>query len=409
MSSAATYHALPLNEQGTVQVRTYSKSFIASVMLTICIISFVLQTELAQYVQKTSSYHKPYFILYIGHCFYIVMAPLQFVLELLRTRWLVRQQQEKPSWHRQVQDTWAYCIKHVKHSLLALEANVAGNDELLAASSAPLPASTARFGIFTLLVLSVLFTIPAYLWYVSVNLVSMATLTVVFNSGCFWAYLFSIWMLGDRVLASKMVAVALAILGVVIMSFEQDTGANMGAETRDLTSSLSSFMGILVSVASAVSYGYYEVHYKKYATPPDASVLFANVTTAGIGLMTLLVLWIPIPILHATGLEPFELPDLRTFSLILAIGSMSVVYNASVMCVIALVSPVFAAVGVMLTIPAVAVIDTLVTGVMITWKTILGSTFILVGFYILNRQITKEEQQQEENDDVSSDTSLVIA
>ena len=133
-------------------------------------------------------------------------------------------------------------------------------------------------------------------------------------------------------------------------------------------------------------------------------------TTAGIGVMTLLVLWIPIPVLHATGLEPFELPDARTFALILAIGSMSVVYNASVMCVIALVSPVFAAVGVMLTIPAVAVVDTLVTGSMITWKTILGSMFILVGFFILNRQITKEEQQQEDSPtDISSDTSLVIA
>ncbi|KAG1225955.1 hypothetical protein G6F68_019827 [Rhizopus microsporus] len=65
---------------------------------------------------------------------------------------------------------------------------------------------------------------------------------------------------------------------------------------------------------------------------------------------------------------------------------MSVIYNATFMVIIALVNPVFAAVGVMLTVPAVAITDVLVTGVMVSSSTIVGSLLILVGFYILNRQ-----------------------
>ena len=96
------------------------------------------------------------------------------------------------------------------------------------------------------------------------------------------------------------------------------------------------------------------------------------------------------------NIETFELPDLETFGYILAIASMSVIYNATFMAVIALVNPVFAAVGVMLTIPAVAVTDVLITGVMVPLPTIFGSLFILVGFVILNKQVGIEEKIDQE-------------
>lgn len=62
------------------------------------------------------------------------------------------------------------------------------------------------------------------------------------------------------------------------------------------------------------------------------------------------------------------------------------------MAVIALVNPVFAAVGVMLTVPAVAITDVLVTGVMVPSSTIVGSFLILAGFIILNRHVGNEEK-----------------
>lgn len=68
-----TYHAIAADdEQQTVPARTRSgksRSLMAALMLTICIASFVLQTELAQYVQRTTNYQKPYFILYVSYSF----------------------------------------------------------------------------------------------------------------------------------------------------------------------------------------------------------------------------------------------------------------------------------------------------------------------------------------------------
>ncbi|KAI8096521.1 uncharacterized protein BX664DRAFT_324178 [Halteromyces radiatus] len=391
-SSSPTYRSVPLDDTPTsavVKVRKQSKSFVAAVMLIICIISFVLQTELAQYVQKTSNYQKPYFILYIGHACYILMIPIQFTVECIHTRWFALQQQEKPSWQQHIRETMDYCRKQLKEAIIELEDQVQGKHQ-----------HYTSFLLRTGLILSILFTIPAYLWYLSVNLISMSTLTVIFNTGCFWAYVFSIFMLGDSILLSKCLAVGLSVLGVVVMALGQDkqndTDDNMIMQQQSMniattTSSLTSIIGLNVAVVAALTYGFYEVYYKKYATPPRPSVLFANMMTGGIGAVTLLVLWIPIPILHYSGWEIFELPDGRTFAMIMAIGSMSVIYNASMMCVIALVSPVFAAVGVLLTIPVVAITDMFVTGVMVSFTTILGSAFILVGFIILNRQIAREE------------------
>lgn len=65
--SSPTYHAVPVNDSATIAEQPPQRrrrSFLAAVMLGVCIVSFVLQTELAQYVQRTTNYSKPYFILY---------------------------------------------------------------------------------------------------------------------------------------------------------------------------------------------------------------------------------------------------------------------------------------------------------------------------------------------------------
>lgn len=64
----SSYQTVPVeDEQEEVyHIETEKKAqrtVLATVMLAICIVTFVLQTELAQYVQKTTSYSKPYFIL----------------------------------------------------------------------------------------------------------------------------------------------------------------------------------------------------------------------------------------------------------------------------------------------------------------------------------------------------------
>ncbi|RUP50150.1 hypothetical protein BC936DRAFT_140172 [Jimgerdemannia flammicorona] len=243
--------------------------------------------------------------------------------------------------------------------------------------------------------LAILICIPSYLWYVSINLTTMANLTAIYNTACFFVYAFSVALLGERVLAPKVAAVLLCIAGVSIISFWHPENGDVIGTLSTLSSPTASFLGSAVATVGAAGYGFYEVFYKKYASPPTASVLFANTLTGLIGLSTLLLLWLPLPLFHLTGIEPFSLPNVRTLAYILLISIIGVFFNASIMCVIAMTSPVFAAVAIMLTIPAVAVADVIVTGKDVPASTALGSALILVGFVLLCVELRNEGEAAE--------------
>ncbi|KAG0164939.1 hypothetical protein DFQ28_009477 [Apophysomyces sp. BC1034] len=377
MPSSTDYHSVPTNEEDfhlDEQKRRKSRSILATVMLAICIFSFVLQTEVAQYVQQTTNYQKPYLILYIGHSCYLFMIPFQFIAECIG-RW-----PSKPTtFLSHVKDTATHCTKELVQSFGEIETRMHGSAR---------NSNKAWFAIRTSTWLALLITIPAYLWYVSVNLTTMSNLTAIYNTACVFAYVFSILMLNDRLVPFKIGAVMMCMTGVFIMAYWTPEHLS---DDDSLDKQIYSPYGILVAVFGAGAYGFYEVYYKKYATPSRPSILFANTVTGIIGCVTLLLLWIPLPLLHLSGYEVFEMPDKETFWCIMGISAMSVVYNATFMCVIALVNPVFAAVGVMLTVPAVAVTDVLVTGVMVTTNTIVGSVFILIGFLILSREIDHKQ------------------
>ncbi|RUS21911.1 hypothetical protein BC937DRAFT_91049 [Endogone sp. FLAS-F59071] len=410
--SSVLSSSLLLPKNNEAGVRPTGRSFGATGMLCICIAAFVLQTELAQFVQQEMDFKKPYFLLYIGHSCYIFMIPFQFIYELL----------SKPSTDRAIVGT--HRLSTLERYLSSFATSLV---ELISTVQPSLPhygrtpinepededsmisTSTVRLfrpQIFYLFRLSIslasLICIPSYLWYISINLTSMANLTAIYNTACFFAYAFSIALLGERIVISKVAAVIFCIAGISIMNFWKSSGGD-SMNFLYLSSSTIPFLGNAVATVGAASYGFYEVFYKKYASPHTASVLFANTITGLIGFATLLFLWVPLPLLHITGIEIFSLPNPRTFAYILLIASMGVLFNASFMCVIAMTSPVFAAVATMLTIPAVAIVDVFATGRGVLASTVAGSGLILVGFVLLCVELRKEKEKEDNDVDVDVD------
>ncbi|KAI8878820.1 hypothetical protein K501DRAFT_227788 [Backusella circina FSU 941] len=315
-------------------------------------------------------------LIYLSHSCYMMIIPFQFIVEFIKTI--------QSSHHPDKQDILKKALQGwketVQSSILDLHNTNNNTDDRYHRSV------LSRIS----LKLAILLCIPSYLWYLSVNLISASNLTAIYNTSCLSAYIFSILMLHDRVVPAKMGAVVLCMMGVATMAFwPQDDDVK-------LYGPLSGAVGITTATIGAASVGYYEVYYKKYASPTRPTLLFANTLSGGIGVATFFVLWIPLPILHFWDIEPFQWPDLTTFLNILAIASSSMVYNATCMAVVALISPVFAAVGVMLTIPAVAITDVFVTGKMVPLSTVIGSLFILVGFVMLNKRVYEEVKEEEE-------------
>jgi drug/metabolite transporter (DMT)-like permease len=180
--------------------------------------------------------------------------------------------------------------------------------------------------------------------------------------------------------------VSFATLGVVAVVYGGSTSSQPTTDAtdtdvkstdtlqQDRTQPSAPLVGDLLTLVASIGYGLYQVLYKKYIAMPfdpeskiddaiaysqipdgphteaalDSSPdgflsvheavypppfgLYPNLVTSCIGLCTLLVLWIPLPILHSIGAEPFSLPTNATTVVVIAgIASSGVVFNAGLM------------------------------------------------------------------------------
>ena len=171
-------------------------------------------------------------------------------------------------------------------------------------------------------------TVAGASWYVAVDLTSPSDLTAIYNCSAFFAYAFSIPLLGDKLRFDKVFAVIVAIAGVLMVVY-LDKGDDDESEAEIKNRTLGNF---LIGIGS-VLYGLYEVLYKRLACPPEGlsagkGMIFANLFGSLIGCFTLGVLWIPLPILHVLGYEKFELPTGKAAKVLL----ISVLANASTLC-----------------------------------------------------------------------------
>lgn len=153
-------------------------------------------------------------------------------------------------------------------------------------------------------------TIAGGSWYYAVGMTTASDLTAIYNCSAFFAYAFSIPLLGDKLRFDKAFAVAVAIVGVMTIAYGDSKQAEKGASPDEANNRA---VGNIVIGIGSVLYGLYEVLYKKMACPPEGvspgrGAIFANTFGSLIGCFTLLVLWIPLPILHFTGLEVFAWP-----------------------------------------------------------------------------------------------------
>ncbi len=174
--------------------------------------------------------------------------------------------------------------------------------------------------------------------------------------------------------ARKLGAVLLATLGVLAVVYGGSTASS--SEKPEVSSSQASvspsspMVGDVLTLLGSIGYAGYQVFYKRYAAlasdpeletegdyehvpasddpeaenvllreSPDPSMVYpppfglhSNFWTSAIGLCTLVVLWIPIPILHWLDVEPFALPNQwKTIGAISGIMLSGAIFNAGFM------------------------------------------------------------------------------
>jgi len=258
-------------------------------------------------------------------------------------------------------------------------------------------------------------TVAGGSWYLAVSMTTPSDLTAIYNCSAFFAYAFSVPLLKEKLRWDKVLAVGVAIVGVLVVAYGDGKGG-----AGDTPAASTRFLGNIVIGVGSVLYGLYEVLYKRLACPPSGTsagrtTIFANTFGSFIGFFTLFVLWIPLPLLHILGWEKFELPTGWTAYLLFLSVIMNMLFAGSFLVLISLTSPVLSSVAALLTIFTVAIFDWWWTGVPLTGAALFGGLLIIVAFGMLSwstwREMVEEEAHKRhrastdisDEDDVDSD------
>ncbi|KAL4806675.1 hypothetical protein BDV18DRAFT_137999 [Aspergillus unguis] len=371
---------------------TRQKYFIAAGFLMLSLVSFVVQTETAVYIQHDLGWDKPYCMLYLTHGSWFLLWPVQLLI--------LRIQKRDFTWE-------AFWRRHIK--LLWTTGQMVHSQDIHAASRdnkrSPIPYLLKT----TAFVTSAL-TVAGGSWYVAVNQTTASDLTAIYNCSAFFAYAFSIPLLKEKLRLDKVFSVGVAIIGVLVVAYggkgdgEGTDGENPEGGSR--------FLGNIVIGLGSVLYGLYEVLYKRYACPPEGtsagrSMIFANTFGSLIGSFTLLVLWVPIPVLHILGIETFRWPTGEAAWMLMISVVANATFSGSFLVLISLTSPVLSSVAALLTIFLVALADWFRTGQPLSMASVIGGILIMIAFFLLSwstyREMNEEEKKNIEQDAVESD------
>ncbi|KAK4113362.1 hypothetical protein N656DRAFT_676022, partial [Canariomyces notabilis] len=362
---------------------TYAAFFLAT-----SLVSFTVQTELAAYVQHDLGWDKAYCMLYLTHGSWVFLWPLQ--LGLLRVLGWRRGRESRLPWRQ----FWRSHLRLLRQTAALVERRPLSGG-VGGAYYSPWP-----YLIRTTAMVTLALTVAGLTWYIAVSMTTPSDLTAIYNCSAFFAYAFSVPLLKERLRLDKMLAVAVAIVGVLVVAYGDGGATSPDDDSVVGLDPARRFMGNLVIGVGSVLYGLYEVLYKRFACPPEGTsaargVIFANTFGSLIGCFTLFVLWIPLPILHVLGWETFEIPTGRTAWLLFISVLMNMMFSGSFLVLISLTSPVLSSVAALLTIFIVAIADWIWTGRPLSGAAIFGGMLIIAAFGMLSWSTWQEMNEEE--------------
>ncbi|TFK57105.1 hypothetical protein OE88DRAFT_1650684 [Heliocybe sulcata] len=391
---------------------------LAVVLFVVILLAFAIQSQLTQYVQTTLGYRQPFFLFYAVHSSLLVMLPLHLLYLVLVTKRSPR-----------------YFLAMIRRTLIRqLRAPISE------AHASPFP--TQRL-VHLILLFTAGISTPALLWYIAVSLSSISDVTALWNTNAFFAYVFAVKIFHLSWQPTKLIAVTAATVGAAAVVYggsssvpdTPEPAPEGSARTAALIRPTAPLLGDLLTLVASITYGLYQVLYKKYiALPTDPEFdpaedydrlpasenedavaveeallpssdhplsplpfgLYANFFTSAIGLCTLALLWIPIPILHYLDLEHFKLPgNIFTVGVIACIAMTGVIFNGGLMILLGIWGPIITSVGNLMTIVLVFISDVIWGGAVQTvtiWSAI-GASIIVGAFGVLVYDMGKAGQE----------------
>jgi len=328
--------------------RRVARPFIRTFLVLAIVVAWVSTNKALKMLHAVAGeWDKPFFLGISLKSTWSLCLPLWFCLRKLYD--------EEEVWKRQVSF-------HAKEALGGVYDKRGGADEY--DGMAPL-ALNARTVLICLLMM-MLVQGASVTWIISVPLTSTSANSVIYQTQCVFAYVFSICLLGEALSPSKCAAVALAQAG--------------GEDTT------STWVGYWTVLLSAGFFALKEVIYKRYFPNSYRSPLPVTDACLCVGLIGLLSAIALVPWLtfcHFVGIERFEWPPSEVAANYFLVAVLMSLQQTFVLAGVALTSPTLITLSTILTIPLSMGWDFVLSGYLLPPAAIGGACAIVFAFLLV--------------------------
>ncbi|CAG9531637.1 unnamed protein product [Cercopithifilaria johnstoni] len=208
--------------------------------------------------------------------------------------------------------------------------------------------------------------IANYSYSQSLGHISASATSTIMSSNTAMVVIFGWFILNDQFIPFRLISVAAAIIGVIIISLDKEFVGNI--------------FGISLSLLSALSAALYKVLFKKVIG--DATIGQVSLFMSGLGLLNASLNSLPMITLLINGIETFTWSNVPWFPL-LGVAFLSLWFNFLINFGIALLHPLVISIGMLFGIPISATIDIVFRHMNATPYFIIGALLILFSCAII--------------------------
>lgn len=386
-----------IGEGRTLGVGHLARRTLGIILLLVTVFLWSTSNFLTSYIFSDHTFNKPFFAVYINTSIFAAsMIPISIKYVIQNGGFAHVKNQALQAWRARARGAGRLKPKSEDDSSILGERLLVSEEEGsvevhgILESVEPLSfLETAKLS----LQFSLLWFVGNYFATACLEYTSVASVSILTSTSSVWTLIFCAVMKIESFSARKLIGVLASLSGVVLISLVDLTGDGNDDDRGNFPhkSQAQLAIGDAMAFFSAIVYGIYVVVMKMRIGNEDRvnMPLFFGL----VGTFNLLLLWPVFPILHYTGIEPFELPpNGKIWAIILLNSLSSLASDISWAYAMLLTTPLVVTVGLSLNIP-VSLVGQMVqydqSSSFVYW---VGAAIVLISFIFITRESHEDDE-----------------
>lgn len=250
-----------------------------------------------------------------------------------------------------------------------------------------------KLSVLMVVTLAFVYFVPNVAWAMAMEVSEISQFTLILQTMSVWVLLFQSIQRKRCPHILEFIAVVCSVSGVILMTLGEHGDEN---EKEDSLESGIATSGTVLAVLCTIGYSLYQVFFATYFSEDDDTSDIAYVLAA-MGFANMVLFW-PVPFFmpELLGFPSFVWPSsARQCGVVLLVATLSIMTNVLYMVLLAVTSPLFVTLGMLLLIPISSVADLiweperiseLNTSSTWSWTSVMASFLITLGILILIRE-----------------------